>query len=443
MLSNVVSGLTTGTLTLQQNAIGGAVVSISGAGAGGLASSWLTYTDSAASLLTVNLRATGGQGGKTSGTGGTATTSALIVAAHALNLSAVAAGGVAAMGGSATAGVIYGSSLDGSPVNVSSSVTGGAGFNLVGSIGSGGNAYVNNSVNGSTAGTLTLIQNATGGASGAGTLGLPGTATNLLNRTVSAATVLMQASTVGGNGNSNNDNSGKLAATDGATALANLAIANNLGSARAQSNVVGGLGGFTIFNLPYSNGGGGNATNSISVTTAGEGHMSEAYGSASGGVAPGSGRNGGTAVSSSYSIAMGNSPAIASDQAIGGNAGDTNPVSGGTASSFAYASNAGSVDVTATAMATGGSGGETSPIALARAMGLSSGGANVTVSASQLSGSGGNVSSDTRGFNGAGSYMVNAVSGTTSGVLTLSQTARGGNGGDVGGGRAEVGGIIR
>jgi hypothetical protein len=109
---------------------------------------------------------------------------------------------------------------------------------------------------------------------------------------------------------------------------------------------------------------------------------------------------------------------------------------GGDAHASASAESSGSRSVVVQAIATGGnvatpqsqnvSRGGTGGVATATARGVSTGGADVHVSAVQTSGSAGG------GGTGGDSVAENAVSGSTSGALSLTQISRAGAGGDAG-----------
>ncbi len=143
ILNNVVSGQTTGALTLSQTAIGGGA--LGAGGAGGNATSALTedYTSGTApqpSSLSLTVKATGGNGGPASGS----------VAAGNAGVTSISAFGALSNGGA---------------VSVSGTATGASGTN-------GANEILNNAVGGQTARALTLSQTAIGGnALGAGGAG--------------------------------------------------------------------------------------------------------------------------------------------------------------------------------------------------------------------------------------------------------------------------------
>jgi hypothetical protein len=133
-LNNVVSGQTTGALTLSQTAVGGNA--LGAGGTGGNASSTLTqdFTDGSLpqpSSLSLTVNATGGNGGPASGS--------------------VAAGNA----GTASIGAL-GTLTGGGAVTISGTAKGGSGTN-------GANEILNNAVGGQTSGALALSQTAIGG----------------------------------------------------------------------------------------------------------------------------------------------------------------------------------------------------------------------------------------------------------------------------------------
>ena len=137
--------------------------------------------------------------------------------------------------------------------------------------------------------------------------------------------------------------------------------------------------------------------------------------------------------------------------ALAGNGGKGNNGSGGNGGSAATSVNATSQGTAGTlrltADATGGTGGSASSsdfvsgkggIASASAIGISTSGQDVNVSATQKGGDGGNASRSETNFthwssagNGANSVMTDQVSGETTGKLELAQTSIAGNGGGI------------
>ncbi len=415
------------------------------AGTAGNASSILDLTFSGAdapNYLIGNSDAYAGSGGNSSGGGNEAanfgqagTAVAQINLRNVGNVSATAnatggngsqdagfgyAGG---QGGIATASA-SGNSTGGGNVNVTANQIGGSGGygsnDAVG--GNGANSILMNAVSGATTGKLTLTQNATGGNSG-GTdggdfTGMAGNASSIMDLTFSGDST---PSYLIGNSNayagSGGDSimSGNEVANFGQAGTADAQInLRNVGNVSATANANNGNqhGSKIIFNFYASNG--DHAGNGNTATASAEG------------ISTGTGSAGG------YSIVTASATGSSGgyNNSYLGNGG-----TGGNATAEAFGSNASSNPVTVTSNATGGAGGYgytgggNGGIATASASGNSTGGGNVNVTANQIGGSGGVGSYGAMGGNGANSFLRNAVSGATTGKLTLTQNATGGNSG--------------
>ncbi len=389
ILSNAVSGSTSGMLTLKQYATGG--FGGEAGGNGGDAQSSLTYTDSQAQSLIVDLRATGGHAGIgngsiSSGSAGSAAVGATITGAHDVTITATASGGwggnnstgLASGGGSAVLNPIVGISTGNGDVSVSGTAGGGpAGSSPFVTTNSAPVALFN-AVDGISGGNVSLTQIASSsGASAISSLNKSTTSTSL--------SIYVRA---------------EIGAPYAATSIANADGTNNGGQVYSNANA-------TAFM--------GTSNASATATTSGDGHTAQATSTADNSGA----ENGGdayvsdsSASSNSVALAEGSSQAIATDRAVGG----LGPTA--TATSHASAANFGSAPVSASANAMGGKSG-TGPggAAVATARGTSAGGGNVTVIATQQPGI---------GINGANTSMTDAVIGETSGILTLEQNAIGG-----------------
>jgi autotransporter-associated beta strand protein len=339
--------------------------------------------------------------------------------------------------------MVFGFSSGGGNVTVTGAAFGGNGGyspNTGATSGSGASVVLIDAVNGATTGLLNLIQNAAAGFAGQGdNSGASGTAYSSLTRVTSAASLRIQT-TAGSGGQTARGQS------RGTSGFAVSNATNTSGSARADATGIGAVGGQPLAHGLVS-GGGGSGSASASASSFGDLHTAEAYANSSGATGGDSwGANSGdagSASSASSATANGNSQAIASASAVGGVGGRVfsdvgNGGRGGDASAIASASNSGTSSVSVTAIARGGTGGYTSGLgsfggsggaALAMASGSSSGGGDVTVQASQYGGAGGMGIRPANPGAGANSFMSNAVSGSTTGTLTLSQQAVAGNGG--------------
>lgn len=274
--------------------------------------------------------------------------------------------------------------------------------------GNGGNTGDQNSISGST------------GGNGADSI-MP---TAVFGSTTGVLTLGQYA--YGGNGGNSWYGSGGMGGKASSTLSANNAESSLLNT---RTNAIGGIGGDSIDGTV--SGSGGDAIASNTTDSHGDDHNIKAVSYAEGGRGgnpvlfslPGAGGN---STSQTSVTANGNSAVQAEDKAVGGNGsydGNHQVYSGkgGSASSHASASNSGNRDVSVSSTAIGGAGGfapkSSGGTSSARASGWSNGGGNVTVTAHQYGGT------------GVDSNMLNAVTGSTSGVLTLEQYAYGGDGG--------------
>ena len=221
------------------------------------------------------------------------------------------------------------------------------------------------------------------------------------------------------------------------------------GDADALATSQGGAGG-----LGQPGGSGGDATARAAATGASESSVLRATAEATAGVGgaafeqlsgnppDSSGGRGGDASSQARAESNVAAGASASSSAHGGNGGNAednqlNGGDGGGAVASAFASAAGSQEVSATALAEGGTGGAAEfgsvgrsglgGSATATARGVSLGGGQVVVEATQRGGT--SALAWQNGNGGADSIGENLVSGSTSGTLELHQVVEGGGGG--------------
>ncbi len=322
-------------------------------------------------------------------------------------------------GGDATLAAVRGSSAGGAVRVVGEAVGGDGGLYASGS--RGGDASAIDSADAVTSGPVDLTQSARGGSAQRG-----GSALSRLERAFASSDVRALVTASGGRSSG--------AGIGGGRADAHAILGNSAGPLTLTVSAYGGGG-----ELGTSSG--GDARASAVGTTSGDGRAlrigpraytsgdtavgGSATQSAFGGAAPG---RGGSASSRSEGRALGNSSVSVTDIARGGNGGSSDGRAvpggaGGSADSYAFGSNAGASPVAVDASVFGGSGGSGSVGGLggearARARGESSGGGDVRVIATQESGGswGGGPVPD--------SIMVDAVSGATTGKLTLEQYAR-------------------
>jgi hypothetical protein len=425
-----------------QGGSGGAASPNGVGGGGGSASATAMGTQVVSGPASASAQANAGDGGTGGGTGG-AGGSAFASASTSNNtndpvsVTAVSVAGNAGLsysasgqnGAAASLGTVYGSSSGGGNVSVYGEVVGGIGGSVNsgdGSNGAGVDESLTNAVDGDTTGSLFLTQVAAAGSGGqtATSWGTPGNASSTLMVTKNGLQDLTATTASfanqGGETYGPVEPGGNQIGTGGdATALTNATSDSNV-SAFACANTVEG----PIASLGYP-------------TYLGRGvFASTANASAT---ATGTGTLAGSSTVTASADAQG---------LVGGAPG----ISGGDAIASASASNAGPDPVTVSASATGGTGaiinyrvlglstvnpGNGSAAQIGTVYGCSTGGGNVFVSATQTGGAGGSdfidsyypQDTNTATGNGADSTLVNAVSGSTTGSLTLSQTATGGNSG--------------
>ncbi len=274
-----------------------------------------------------------------------------------------------------------------------------------------------NVVDGRTAGDLTLIQRAEGGG-----------AASRIDTVKDLRSLEVELSADG------------LSGAVGTAAETSGNVRNDGGSVNLQAFALGGQG---------SRGDGGLAVISNVATTAGDGHaivigtLAPFSGVAFGGSAFGNTGRGGEGRSNSRGIALADSPVTVIDRAQAGPSSEVagNQVGdgelGSDSSSFASGENAGDSLVKVSSISEGsrgglgrgrGNAGGTGGTGAVGARGVSSGG-TVTVTAVQTGGSGGEGWGGADGGAGAGSAITDGVSGSTAGLLTLTQQAIGAWGG--------------
>lgn len=432
VLQNAVSATTSGRIRLEQEATGGSGAlgssSLPG-GTGGAGRSTLSATHTG--TLELSSRARGGSGGP-GANGGTAFSAATGESAGDVTVEADSIGGSA--GGQAMLGLVSGTSTGGGRVLVTGRATGGSSQG-----GRGADVVLQDAVRGSTAGTLTLQQLA---ISGGGVSGRSGNATSLLDHRGAIGDLILEVSATvatardgvgdahaAGTGQSLGgdvtvDTTAVGTAPDAGTSAANTSPSPRGSDAQARGEGIGQ---------------GSAAVTVTSIATAGDGSAR-----AGGDPAVPDRARGGDATSES--VATGGLGVVnATDLAVGGSAGSvpgqmpTVVSRGGNATSNAFAENAGPGAVTAAAQAEGGRG-ATGGVAVATARGLSTGGGDVLVSAIQKGGG-----AEMGGIAQA-SVLDGAVTGSTAGLLTLSQQAVGGDAGSPLSGAdpaAAVGGMAR
>jgi hypothetical protein len=427
-------------LDLRQVAGGGnGATSLATGGAGGDAVCTLDVSNPGGGDLRVELFAEGGRGaaGTTAGAAGTARIAGSAVAEGDVLLYGQANGGlgvsgvrVGSAGGAALVDGLFGRSLGGGEVRVIADARGGDSLfsgQPNGALAAGASVDLVDAVDGETSGALFLEQYARAGAG----LASAAHARSSLTRAVSAASA---AATVGAVGA---DASG----ADGGDGVALVDLANDAGAVTASATALGGqsnepLGVFLITQAQFGDGGAADAT--ARGRTSGDGHAVSVTSTATGGrgaphhlFVPG---RGGAAGALAEGVALGDSAVTVTATATGGSVGGGRWGAGtgaaADATAEAFGSNEGASAVTVTATATGGVGG--GPQALpgtgtARARGTSVSG-DVRVSATSIAG--GVLRGASVGTPGAGLdiSVVDAVSGSTAGRLTLEQVAVGGDG---------------
>ena len=353
-------------------------------------------------------------------------------------------GAEAGNGGDVSFGRVFGSSSNGSSVSVGAAANGGSGgevrgfYDSMGTVGGDGtDVEMVDLVDGRTAGAISLGQGVVGGFGGSGDLkgGDGGTAFNSITRTFDSESVFVIVGAGGGHGGAatNGDNG------DGGQAISKLQIISTGGDLRLGARAKSGNGHTTE-----------EARVDIYGRTDGDSHSIEidshfARATAQGGDSV----YGGDARGRFIGEATGNSRVLVAGRALGGGGALDGLVAsdGHDAVAYAEGSNAGDASVEVRSYAIGGDGMDTDRreqgragdggSAQATAYGRSTGGGRVTVHATQI---GGRAGSGSARFDANGhpalSVMVNAVSGATTGKLTLEQVSIGGltyrdvNGGD-------------
>jgi hypothetical protein len=379
---DAVRGGTSGALRLTQRTVAGAG---SGGGLGGAARSELTSVKEGAGALAQVVEAQGGAGSV--GGSAHAAASGRTEGAGAVSVRATAVGGSgtpipfgasdpAGSGGVASLGVVSGVSTGGGDVEVTGEVTGGAGGNRSSGSGDGGDgasALLENSVDGETTGSLTLVQRARGGAGGStsGTdvgsaPGRGGSAKSRLTKDTDARALTVVAEALGALAGSGPGTTG----VTGSSADASAEAVNGSGSALAVGRAVAGAG--------ARGGAGGSATLFASSTTRGDGdavQVGRVYAAdprlsetgAFGGAAIFAGATGGDAQSRSIGVALGDSEVRVYDLAVGGGTGLRGTP--GRAVSEAQGRSAGDAAVAVHALALAGAGGSTTRETTAHASG--------------------------------------------------------------------------
>lgn len=390
-LHNAVSGRTSGILHLVQEAFGGHQrSSLRDFVRAGAARSELEVDDADASELVVESIAQGGNGRTT----GAAYASASGIGVRDVSVLARATGGggddFLSVGDGAIAelGRVFGESTQGGSVRVVGEAIGGRGA-AGRTLGRGGDAVIESSVDGATSGRLELVQRAIGGDAGndrfafvnEGASG--GSATNRLTRSVRAGELALVLSARGGAGGTGR----QFLTSDptrGGDAVVEADVANETGRADLQIESVGGKGGGG--SIDHHGDDGGDASLRVTARTLGDGADitiggggsagpwgamgGDAY-SASTGLGSERG-NGGSASSRSIGIALGDSLVRVEDRAYGGDG-----FQGGSANSAAIAENDGHSAVSAIARASSGRSSDSGPMGDATAQASSRSSAGV------------------------------------------------------------------
>lgn len=416
--------------------------------------------------LSVNSVATGGSASSVGARAGDATASGVAIASGdaTVRVSSTAGrahgfsggDGAGTSGSAANVGAVRGDSTGGGDVDVQLDVTVGSGGDsfLVG--GNGGDANLVDAVDGNTTGSLILRQHAFAGNGGAiagidpfAIGGFAGNATSELTRSKSSDRLLLSVIAEGGDA----EDLRIFVAPAGGSALSRADGHNDAGEVAVEYRATGGNGSDSN-RLGRAAGTGGAATSVARASSSGDGNdvliglglgsMSEGGRGGTAGSATGvlGGGDGGRAETDVEGVAQGDSRVSVEANAIGGRggsrstfaAGDPRGGEGGVAEAHARGSNAGARSVTVVASAEGGIGGAHSARtnggdggqAIATAHGESSGGGNVTATARVVGGIGIDGGSSVEG------RLVDAVSGSTTGVLRLIQEAVGGAGSSTG-----------
>lgn len=465
-----------------QGGLGGSNLGFDGAGGqGGDASSTADVSIdgvvSAFGGITIEALSEGGDGGWAwgegfdAGSGGAASASASVVGASTgTTVRATSRGGngglglrgaSAGSGGLATVSSVSGTSTNGARLTIEARAEAGDGGNVstnsisgpIPAAADGGDASIIDGVAGTTTGFLFLDQVSVGGDGGDGTVdaGDGGNALSALTREVNSSSVrVLSYAAAGDGGDTTRGEAGR-----GGDADASASIISSSGRVIVDVGAVGGSSGGTSDGSDTTAASAGNAVTDAYAETGGDGNSILIGSTISSGAVGGDARessalsggipaHGGSATSRSVGVATGDSTVRVLDEAIGGRGGRGGYIfgagqagDGGDAVSYAEGSNAGSELVFVEAKATGGeagvlgneaSEGGRAGSAEAIARGVSTGGGEVFVTARQTGGSGAAVGSAPQS-SGADTRIEDAVSGSTSGRVTLRQYARGGEGG--------------
>ena len=455
-------GVVSGLFPSVQGANGGAAANVSLTGAGNI------YSFAAANSYLAN---SGGTGGNTSGSSTTLTIftnpggTGALGTATAIGVSTGTSAGHSAVsvyaggygsGGDSLGGAGYASASgrnDGpDPVSVNAVAEGGLGT-------AGGTGTVGSATAVSTGGGDVVVSAIAGASNGAGAA-----VNNASGQSSAGGTVSVTATATGGEG-SGGGGDPVVGENGGDATIGTLSGQSASGAVTVSATVVGGNGGFGIAGIGVTGNGGNGAdealTNAVTGATSGDLVLRQtavggSAGSSEGG-APGAAGNAQSDLN--FTATATNSPqsVVLDSSALGGAGGSVyySPTSffksttGGTALAGATAHVFGAASVSVMASATGGAGTTFGPAsvtdggvaAVGSVFGQSSSG-DVAVAAIVTGGSGGGYSSNPSSYAGTGASeaLTNAVTGITSGNLTLDQTAIGGAGGDATGSNGGAGG---
>ena len=247
IMTNAVSGSTSGWLVLEQTSKGG-----DGYGLG------TTVSGDAVSSLTATNLGGGHINGTTTAEGMNATASIILTGDQSVTAKAIAkTRSPNAATGTAQLGTVMGSSTSGGDVGVTGQVWGNV--YAAGGGADGASVAVSDAVDGSTSGNLTLVQDAWGGLAGDslnGTVGRGGSATSTLAISKSVAALTVKTTATGGRGGNNWVSTGT--AGNGGNTQAVTSAQNNAGTSTASAVATGGRNGTGYYGS--ANGNGGNAT---------------------------------------------------------------------------------------------------------------------------------------------------------------------------------------
>jgi hypothetical protein len=482
-LTNQVDGDSTGTLTLTQVATGGNSGSVYDGvnGTAGDAFSSLSKSSTTSSLLTVDARATGGNGGsRNSATGkaadGGAATSVSIAENSAGEARANYAFTTDALGGTGGAGNGGADGGDGGAATRTATATtigdytartfgratGGGGGNINsatgGTAGSGGAATdtttVTSTGNGTIDGNSVGAYGGNGGSvgSGTGTGGDGGLATSTASGSnAGTASVNVGTTAEGGNGGYGRG----VGETGGAGAAGVIVAATGVSTGGGTVSVAatqrGGSGGDGYTGASGGDGADSDLVDVVTGSTSGSLTLTQTAAAGAGGTARDSASSAGSAGDATSSLTANNSDGgnvTGTSNADGGAGGaatgagnTTDATDGGAAAAAVALTDTG--NVTASAIADGGVGGAAVDgdagdggaaslgVGLVGVYGESTGGGTVSVTGTANGGNGGNASGGGNAGDGASTSLTDEVDGTTTGNLTLSQVATGGNSGTV------------